>query len=130
MIALTYMGWSTDERHNPMRMDAVKPLVDGRLFALEWETGNISSSHRAINRILLGHQRGLVRGGVLIVPTRAMYRYLTDRVGNLDELLPYYSLWRAYAWDDGVLAIAAVEHDATSRDVERIRKGTDGRALV
>jgi hypothetical protein len=94
MLALTKSGWSTDERHNPLRLDAVKPTADGRSIGLEWETGNISSSHRSINRLLDGNRRGLVAAGVLIVPTRALYRYLTDRVGNLSELKPYFDLWR------------------------------------
>ena len=43
--------------------------------------------------------QGEVSGGVLIVPSRAMYRYLTDRVGNVKELEPYYDLWRLWSRD-------------------------------
>ncbi len=130
MIALHQAGWSINERSNPYRLDATRKLKNGMLFGLEWETGNISSSHRAINRILLGYTKGVLSGGVLIVPTRKMYHYLTDRVGNLAELEPYFDLWRATTWREGVLAVIAVEHDGVSRKVPRIQKGTDGRALI
>jgi hypothetical protein len=131
MLTLKKLGWSIDERKNPLRLDAIKNLQDARVFGVEWETGNVSSSHRAINRLLLGHRQKLLIGGVLIVPTRKLYRYLTDRIGNFSELEPYFELWRATAgWADGVLAVVAVEHDGTDPKVPRIKKGTDGRALV
>jgi hypothetical protein len=72
----------------------------------------------------------LISGGTLIVPTRSMYRNLTDRIGNFEELCPYFPLWRrAEGIQSGVLAIFAIEHDALSDTVPRILKGTDGRAL-
>ena len=94
MLTLKKLGWSTDERKNPLRLDAVKRLKGGAIFGIEWETGNISSSHRAINRLLLGHRQKILVGGVLIVPTRNLYRYLTDRVGNFAELESYFDLWK------------------------------------
>jgi hypothetical protein len=77
----------------------------------------------------LGILKGILIGGVLIVPTRKMNRYLTDRVGNLLELEPYFDLWRSLSVEEDLLAIVAVEHDAVSKTVPRIGKGTDGRAL-
>jgi hypothetical protein len=77
----------------------------------------------------LGLLEGILIGGVLIVPTREMYNYLTDRVGNLRELEPYFPLWRSLPVRDGILAVIAIEHDAVSKNVPRIGKGTDGRAL-
>ena len=131
MLTLKRRGWSTDERGNPLRLDAVKNLRNRRHFGVEWETGNISSSHRSINRLFLGHKQGLLIGGVLIVPTRKLYHYLTDRVGNFAELEPYFEIWtEAAGWKEGVLAILAVEHDGTNPEVPRISKGTDGRALI
>ncbi|MGH6636889.1 MAG: hypothetical protein ACRED0_12440 [Gammaproteobacteria bacterium] len=49
MQKLANFGWSTDERRNPHRFDAIKHFADGSAFGLEWETGNISSSHRSVN---------------------------------------------------------------------------------
>lgn len=104
--------------------------VNGRLFTLEWETGNISSSHRALNKMSLGMIRKTLVGGALVLPTRKMYHYLTDRVGNYEELAPYFPLWSALAVDEGVLVVIAIEHDGVSKTVPRIPKGTDGRSLL
>ena len=96
---------------------------------VEWETGNISSSHRAMNKLALGLTSGVIAGGVLLVPTRDFARYLTDRIGNEWELLPYTPLWQSITVTRGYLAIFAVEHDREDTSVQRIPKGTDGRAL-
>lgn len=97
---------------------------------MEWETGNISSSHRALNKMALGLLKGKLAAGVLIVPSRRLYKYLTDRVGNIDEIAPYFDLWRCIPCAEGVLEVIAVEQDAESLSVRRISKGTDGRALA
>jgi len=134
MAYLKSLGWTLETRvdiatlKQPGPMDATYPVGD-RLFCVEWETGNISSSHRAVNKMALGILKKVLIGGVLILPTRAMYRYLTDRVGNFPELEPYFPLWRALKVEEGLLAVIAIEHDAVSRSVPRIPKGTDGRAL-
>jgi hypothetical protein len=111
----------------PGKLDAVLTTKYGSV-ALEWETGNISSSHRALNKMALGMLKRVLVGGVLVVPTREMYQYLTDRVGNWNELAPYLDLWRSIPCKEGVLEIVVVEHDAVSKSVPRIPKGTDGRA--
>lgn len=97
---------------------------------LEWETGNISSSHRAVNKLLWALHEKLLVGAILIVPSDNLYRYLTDRIGNIKELRPYLRLWKSYNVADGVFEIIVIEYDATSKSVSRIPKGTDGRALV
>jgi hypothetical protein len=99
-------------------------------FAVEWETGNIASSHRAMNKMALTLKQGRIAGGVLVLPSRALYRYLTDRMGNYEELEPYFGLYTDLEVDRGYLGVVVVEHDAVSADVPKIRKGTDGRALV
>jgi len=99
-------------------------------FVAEWETGNISSSHRAMNKMAMGLMAGKLSGGVLVLPTRALYSFLTDRVGNYRELEPYFELWSSLPIESGCLAVIAVEHDAVSTDVSRIKKGTDGWALT
>ncbi|GER84776.1 hypothetical protein KTAU_34120 [Thermogemmatispora aurantia] len=76
--------------------------------------------------------KGALIGGVLILPSRNMYRYLTDRIGNFEEVEPYFPLWEALATfvARGVLWVVAIEQDAVSKSVPRIEKGTDGRALM
>ncbi|MCK5724343.1 MAG: hypothetical protein KAI84_17555, partial [Gammaproteobacteria bacterium] len=134
MHKLKSFGWQLETRLDiatvvrPGPMDATFPVRD-RLFCVEWETGNISSSHRAINKMALGILKKILIGGALIVPTREMYNYLTDRVGNFREIQPYFPLWKALHVDEGLLVVIAIEHDAVSKDVPRIKKGTDGRAL-
>ena len=111
------------------KVDALKKTSLGD-FVFEWETGNISSSHRALNKIALGIIRRLILGGVLVLPTRKLYPYLTDRIGNYEELLPYFPIWRNLPVEHGHMLVIAVEHDAVDPSVPLIRKGTDGRALV
>lgn len=95
----------------------------------EWETGNVSSSHRAINKLLDGITRGTLRGGVLVLPMRKTARYLTERIGNFEELAPYFEFWRRYPLPNGALRIYGVEHDALDPTVPHIPKTTAGRAL-
>jgi hypothetical protein len=101
-----------------------KPIV------VEWETGNISSSHRSMNKLTLLLKTGIISAGVLVVPSRKLYVYLTDRIGNIQEIKPYFTLWRSVPIRSGVLEIVVIEQDAVSKDVPRIPKGTDGRALA
>lgn len=120
--------WPVGERIRPGNMDAAHVLEDGGLICLEWETGNVSSSHRSMNKMCLGLLQGAIKAGVLVVPSRALYPYLTDRIGNVAELEPYFDLWRSTPCGDGVLEVVVIEHDATDPNVPRIPKGTDGRA--
>lgn len=172
-------GWRTEERLRvlsgvgPGPVDAVYELSDGSYFLVEWETGNISSSHRAINKILVAmlmreladgrnkdnerlrellsrledidpalakalQEQGSIEeplppriaGGALVLPTRELYKYLTDRVGNYEELQPYFPLFASIPLTGSVLSVYAVEHDGVDETVPLLRKGTDGRALI
>lgn len=131
MAELERQGWVREVRLDLPgigKLDAVLDTAHG-LVALEWETGNISSSHRALNKMALGLMKNVLACGILVVPSRSLYRYLTDRIGNMAELEPYLDLWRSIPCNQGVLEIAVIEHDATSRRVRRIPKMTAGRAL-
>ena len=55
---------------------------------------------------------------------------MTDRIGNFEEIEPYFDVWRKLQLQKGVLAVIAIEHDGISKQVPPIRKGTNGRALV
>ena len=134
MEELKRQGWRLEEPldiatvKRPGRLDAIL-YTDYGPVALEWETGNISSSHRALNKMALGLLKGVLVCGILVVPSRKFYKYLTDRIGNMPELEPYLDLWRSIPYEEGVLEIIEIEHDATSTSVRRIPKGTSGRAL-
>ncbi len=109
-------------------LDALKAF-NGAYVGFEWETGNISSSHRALNKLVMTMTEGHLKGGILVLPTRAFANYLTDRIGNYEELKPYFPLYGQYPLPTGgAVRVISVEHDATSASAPRIPKGTDGRA--
>jgi hypothetical protein len=82
-----------------------------------------------MNKLTMLLTDGVIAAGTLVVPSRALYVYLTDRIGNIRELEPYFRLWRSIPCRQGVLEIVVIEHEATSENVPKIPKGTDGRAL-
>lgn len=101
---------------------------------VEWETGNISSSHRSLNKMCLALAGGIADAGVLVVPSVYLYPHLTDRIGNVRELQPYFYFWQAFGRliERGLLAVIEVEHDELfdSTDMrEFIPTGRDGNAF-
>jgi len=135
LLLLSEFGWKLEQRMSivsrlrPGPIDALKKLSSEKFFAVEWETGNISSSHRALNKMAVGLLDGILAGGILILPSREMYKYLTDRIGNYAEIEPYFPVWRNLSINEGVLIVIEIEHDELSFDSPPIKKGTDGRAL-
>lgn len=127
-------GWRDEIRMslakgmNPGPIDVIIDTKFGK-FAVEWETGNISSSHRALNKIAVGIIQNEIIGGILILPTKALARYLTDRIGNYEEFLPYFCLYKNLNINNGVIAVISVEHDGTSVNAPLIGKGQDGNAV-
>lgn len=104
----------------------------GLTIAIEWETGNISSSHRSMNKLAISLAAGAIDVGVLIVPSRECYDHLTDRIGNIGELSGYLEIWEAAKErvKRGLLAITVVEHDELTEDekIPYLPLGGDGRA--
>ena len=132
---LVDLGWKGEERidlavtkKQPGALDVVS-YAAGKPFAVEWETGNVSSSYRALNKLSIGIMRGILLGGALVVPSGKLYPYLTDRIGNYPEIEPYFYMYERLPVESGVLAVIVVEHDLTSEETPKIVKGTDGRAL-
>ena len=134
LAKLRALGWQTEQFPRigkgvltPGDLDALYHARSGYI-GFEWETGNISSSHRAVNKLLLTLQLGGIIGALLAVPSDELKKYLTDRIANIGELRPYFPLWESVSIPEGAFSIIVVEHDATSRKVPRIPKATDGRA--
>jgi Restriction endonuclease BamHI len=101
---------------------------------VEWETGNISSSHRSLNKMCLALMGGLTDAGVLVVPSFYLYPHLTDRIGNIRELQPYFYFWRnvGHLIDKGLLAVMEVEQDGLIKSTDMrdfIPTGDDGNAF-
>jgi hypothetical protein len=109
--------------------DAVLPGPE-KPIVVEWETGNISSSHRSMNKLTMLLSSGVISAGILAVPSRKLYVYLTDRIGNIKELEPYFELWKSVPCESGVLEIVVFEHNAESKRVQKIPKMTAGRSLA
>lgn len=98
---------------------------------VEWETGNISSSHRSLNKMCMALMAAVADAAVLIVPSANMYPHLTDRIGNIRELQPYFYLWSSLGRSvkDGLLTIVEVEHDELFDSVDIrdfVPLGTEG----
>ncbi len=86
ITVLRGLGWELEQKFPPGEDEASTKLpgkLDAMLspgeqglapFAVEWETGNIASSHRAMNKMALALKQGRVVGGVLVLPSRALYR--------------------------------------------------------
>jgi len=112
--------------------DLVTSTPKGIHVAIEWETGNISSSHRSMNKLAIALASGKIQIGVLIVPSRDLYEHLTDRIGNIGELSGYLSMWKDLGVNvkRGLLAISVVEHDGLTDDdgFPYLPTGNDGRA--
>ena len=130
-----FPGWqfedgmpSGEDNKRTTVFDARKTLRGLGIFGLEWETGNISSSHRSLNRIVLSCLRGEGCGGILILPDRDLYRLLTDRVGNFDELKMYFPVWETHKINMELIVVA-VGYDGTSTKVPYIPRGEDGNAF-
>jgi len=101
---------------------------------IEWETGNISSSHRSLNKICLALMGELIDAAVVIVPSNRLNVHLTDRVGNIRELQPYFYFWGAFgrSLKKGLLAVIEVEQDDLVKSVDErdfIPRGDDGNAF-
>lgn len=128
---LISVGWEAEVRmkflkgKKPGPIDVIKRTKFG-VFAVEWETGNISSSHRALNKITVGIIQKSICGGILVVPSKILARWLTDRCGNYEELEPYFPMYEHLIVDEGVLGLISVEHDELSNEVPFIPKGQDG----
>jgi hypothetical protein len=105
---------------------------NGTVAAIEWETGNISSSHRSMNKLAIALESEQIQIAVLIVPSRLLYEHLTDRIGNIAELSGYLAMWKAMGASvtRGLFAVSVVEHDALTDDpaFPFLPVGNDGRA--
>jgi len=126
-------GWKSEVRMslaagmNPGPIDIIKNTEFG-IFAVEWETGNISSSHRALNKIAVGIIQKQIIGGILILPIKDFAKYLTDRIGNYEELAPYFPMYQNLSIEEGIIGIIGIEHDGEDSTVPLIQKGRDGNA--
>ncbi len=88
---------------------------------LEFETGNISSAHRSLNKLLLGVRNGDIDLAFLVMPVARLGYYLTDRIATYEELEPYCSLALEYPF-----IIYGFDAEQYDRNIPLINKGSDG----
>lgn len=130
------VGWNFEERVTSTlgACDAVYHFQSGRKpFIVEWETGNISSTHRATNRILTAIMRNDASGGVVILPSAEMYAHLTDRIGNFREMEPYIDLYRQLdmlSVEPYFFGYIEIEQDGLSDTISYLSGRNDGLALI
>lgn len=126
-------GWIAEQKMGivngiqPGPIDIIKITPQG-IFAVEWETGNVSSSHRALNKIAVGIIQKTIIGGILILPKKNLAQYLTDRIGNYEEIAPYEPLYRNVIVENGLMGIFVIDYDDISDMASLIPKGNDGNA--
>lgn len=88
---------------------------------LEFETGNISSAHRSMNKLSLGISASEIDMAVLLMPMHKLSYYLTDRVSNYEELEPYFPLIK-----DVPFIVIGFDVEDYSTSVDGLSKGKDG----
>lgn len=134
LLEETY-GWfrekpldSFSEKGGPI--DVYKEFQNNKALlrvGLEFETGNISSAHRSMNKLAIGIANDDIDFAVLIMPVSALSYYLTDRVSNYEELQPYYSLVNDYPFV--FLGFDAESYSDTYPVLQKGRDGMSKRAL-
>lgn len=88
---------------------------------LEFETGNISSAHRSMNKLCMGIKHGDLQMAFLIMPIKKLAYYLTDRVSNYEELAPYFELL-----NDFPFVVFGFDADYYDPMAPLLAKGRDG----
>lgn len=111
-------------------LDAYKDFKKFRV-GFEWETGNISSSFRALMKLYKAVIEEKIELGVHVLPSRNFYKYLTDRVGNITEMNPYLDIYKRIELPhNSCMAIIVVEQDELNTKAAPIPKGLDGMSLL
>mgnify|MGYP002508633014 CR=1 FL=1 len=90
---------------------------------LEFETGNISSAHRSMNKLCIGIKKSELDIAFLMMPIKAMSDYLTDRVSNYEELEPYFLLL-----ENTPFVVFGFDADIYRNNVPLLPKGKDGKS--
>lgn len=131
MLENTY-NWFREKPLNVLKLekkkggpiDVYKEFMENndlKRVGLEFETGNISSAHRSMNKLLLGLNREEIDLAIILMPVYELSYYLTDRVSNYEELEPYFENTESKAF-----IYIGFNADAFNPSVPFIPKGKDG----
>lgn len=88
---------------------------------LEFETGNISSAHRSMNKLVVGLKRNEIQLAILMMPVKRLSFYLTDRVSNYEELEPYFCIV-----NENPFIFLGFDAEQYCDSVPQLLKGKDG----
>lgn len=105
-------------------IDVYKEFVQGQFsfnVGLEFETGNVASVHRSLNKMALGvdsHELDLM---VLVLPVYNLSYFLTDRSANYEEIEAYFKLY-----ENRPFIAFGFEAEKYGPQFEIFEKGNDG----
>lgn len=105
-------------------IDVYKEFGSGKdsfKVGLEFETGNVSSAHRSMNKLCVGIKKQELDMAILMMPIKQMSFYLTDRVSNYEEVEPYLFLH-----DDIPFVVFGFDAEEYSLTEPPLPKGKDG----
>ena len=106
-------------------IDVYKDFIDGTNVVhagLEFETGNISSAHRSMNKLCVGIKKHELDIAFLMMPVFKTAYYLTDRISNYEELAPYLEP----LLDDYPFVVFGFSAEAFDPSAPLLSKGKDG----
>lgn len=117
------LSYLQDEAKKGGPIDVYKRFGPPPFFkvGLEFETGNISSAHRSMNKLCLGLSTGDLDMAILMMPIHKMSFYLTDRVSNYEELEPYFPLLDPYPF-----VVFGFDAEDYNQNATLLPKGKDG----
>lgn len=124
-VAGDYKG-SSRRRGQGGGIDVFKKFVyQGYIFrvGIEFETGNVASVHRSLNKLSMGvisHELDMI---FLVLPVYNLAQFLTDRVANYEEIEAYFPLL-----NDKPFVALGFDAESYSPDYEIFEKGNDGNA--
>lgn len=95
---------------------------EGYSAGVEFETGNIASVHRSINKLKTGWKKGDIDFACLILPVKKLSYFLTDRIANYEEIAPYFPIF-----DDFPLLVVGFDADLYTDTIAPISKEKSGR---
>lgn len=90
---------------------------------IEFETGNVASVHRSLNKLSMGLQSRELDMIFLILPVFNLAQYLTDRVANYEEIEAYFPLL-----SEKTFVALGFDAENYSPDYPVFEKGKDGNA--
>lgn len=113
-------------------IDVYKEFIEDNAIkrvGMEFETGNIGSAHRSMNKLILGINRQEIDLAIILMPVSQLSYFLTDRVSNFEELEPYfentngkpfvYIGFNAEAYDSSVPLIPKTSAGMSKRSIRK-----------